>query len=276
MNTFVIQKNRFTEEELDKLTTAISNVGKTFRWLTNQSFDLHKDRSSQGNLIDRKHTFAFLSVDKFLEFYNNCNYQSSYLNFFDYSFFNRLKMNDFLEQNQIKTVNGDGEVYSVQELIPFVLRKLDAIGFTNLPTRTSFTGGRRLTHSVVNEILTNGELQESEYFVAHPKNIVDEVRFIVINNEIVTSSYYRHSGKFITENPSVVDYQVSPVAMALAKKIVKLIEFKLEFSSVCSYVLDLARLENENSWRFLEVNALPCSGFYGCDYDKIITALAGK
>ena len=274
MNTFVIQKNRFTEEELDKLTTAISNAGKTFRWLTNQSFDLYKDRSSEGNLLDRNGTFTFLSVDKFLEFYNNCNYQSSYLNFFDYSFFNRLKMNDFLEQNQIKTVNGDGEVYSSEELTLFLNH--DCVVFTNLPTRTSFTGGRRITSALLKEILLPGELQESKYFVAHPKNIVDEVRFIVINNEVVTSSYYRHSGKFITENPSVVDYQVSPVAMALAKKIVKHIEFKLEFSSVCSYVLDLARLENENSWRFLEVNALPCSGFYGCDYDKIITVLAGK
>ena len=274
IDNFVIQKNRFTEEELDKLTSAISNAGKTFRWLTNQSFDLHKDRSSEGNLIDRHGTFAFLSVDKFLEFYNNCNYASSYIYFFDYPFFDRLKMNGFLGQHNILTVNGDGEVYSSEELNRFINH--DCVVFTNLPTRTSFTGGRKLTTAVVNEIMESGELQESPYFVADPKNIVDEVRFVIVNSEVVTSSYYRHDGKFITENPEVSDYNVSPIAMATAKKIVKLIYETLEFSSMCSYVLDLARLENENSWRFLEVNALPCSGFYGCDYEKIINALATK
>jgi len=273
MNTFVIQKNRFAEKELDKLTTAISNAGKTFRWLTNQSFDLYKDRSSEGNLIDRHGTFVFLSVDKFLEFYNNCDYRSSYINFFDYSFFNRLKMNDFLDQHNILTVNGDGEVYMMEELSSFVLRELDSVVFTNTPTRTPFTGGRKLTESVLNEIMLAGELQESPYFVADPKNIVDEVRFVIVNSEVVTSSYYRYNGKFVTQNREVLNYNVSPIAMATAKKIVKLIHEKLEFSSVCSYVLDLARLDNENSWRFLEVNALPCSGFYGCNYDKIIESL---
>jgi hypothetical protein len=279
VNTFVVQQNRFSEDELQKLTTAISKAGKTFRWLTNQDFDLPSARSKGGNLLDAYSTFAFLSVDKFLKYWNNRNYQSSYGNYFNYSFFNRAIMHNFLKSRHIACVNDDGAVTTSTELIKD-WHNNDLMVFTTTPTKTAFVGGQRMSSQLIKYILTPGELQQSDFFVASYKPVINEARFIVINDKLVTQSMYRYNGKFITEDDNVVNYAVPPQAMFLAKTIVGTIlkekfqsSHQTEFSHISTYVLDLAQLEGENSWRFLEVNALPCSALYGCDYSKVIELL---
>lgn len=99
--------------------------------------------------------------------------------------------------------------------------------------------------------------------VARPQVIQAEARFLVVDSELITGSYYRTGGQ-------TVRLSASNNLMDTGKDIlVKCLE--RGFNPSPSWVLDLAQVNN--GWRVIEVGATSCCGLYKCDTDAFMTAL---
>jgi hypothetical protein len=96
--------------------------------------------------------------------------------------------------------------------------------------------------------------------VAPILNIESEYRFFIIGDEIVTYSQYKHRGR--------VKYNAE-VPIEIVNACIDLIDINPNFAS--AYCLDLCM--SEGKIKIVEVNSLPCSGFYECDVTKIIDKL---
>lgn len=100
-------------------------------------------------------------------------------------------------------------------------------------------------------------------WIAQPKSIRQEARFLVVDSKLVTGSLYR------VEHQSI--RLEAPVT--LMKEAQRILDYCLEcgYNPDTSWVLDLAFVEDE--WKILEVGPSSCCGLYACDLNKFIQAL---
>jgi hypothetical protein len=257
----IIQENRFQPDELLPLIRAAA---------TNQiAVLLLNDRMMQeavGNLewtegSTDDYLFALLTVDNFLLFYENAlNMGCGSSPWYNPRFFNRAWLTTLCNDNGVAVLNQNYEVGQAHDILRFVNQ--NKLVFTNQPTKSSFTSGTPPSTAMLKHVLLPaGDLWNSQFFIADAQNVVDESRFFIINDEVVTSSPYRRNGNFVVTAESNF---VGTIEMADAKKVVKqLALLRSQNPEILKhYVLDMARVEGEKNFRLLEVNAVPTSGFY--------------
>lgn len=99
--------------------------------------------------------------------------------------------------------------------------------------------------------------------VARPRNITAEARFLVVDGQIITGSFYKTGGQGLR-------LRASAKLMAVA---VDMLEFCIAqgYNPDPSWVLDLA--EASGGWHIIEVGGSSCCGLYKCDTDLFIQAL---
>ena len=104
---------------------------------------------------------------------------------------------------------------------------------------------------------------DSLVVVAKPQHILGEARFLVVDDKLITGSYYKTGGQrvrleaedsLMEEAQEVLDYCLSQ-----------------GFSPAPSWVLDLAKVDGV--WKLIEVGPSSCCGLYKCDTDAFISAL---
>lgn len=106
---------------------------------------------------------------------------------------------------------------------------------------------------------------ETPVVVAAPQNVLAEARFLVVDGDLVTGSYYKTGGQALRLRTTdrIVDMARDMLDFCLAQG----------YNPAPSWVLDLA--EGANGWRILEVGATSCCGLYRCDLDAFVDALQG-
>jgi hypothetical protein len=105
---------------------------------------------------------------------------------------------------------------------------------------------------------------DSVVVCARPQKISAEARFLIVNGELITGSYYKTGGNSIRlkATDSLMDIAQDFLNFCLSN----------DFDPAPSWVLDLA--ETSESWSIIEVGATSCCGLYKCDMDLFIEALS--
>lgn len=95
--------------------------------------------------------------------------------------------------------------------------------------------------------------------VSKPFSLIKEVRVWIVDNQIVTSSYYRFHGD--------VEYEenVAEEGIEFAGKMVEI------YKVADAYVMDIGL--TYDGWKIIEVNCINSAGFYKGDVMKIVLAL---
>lgn len=97
-----------------------------------------------------------------------------------------------------------------------------------------------------------------------------EVRLLVVDQKIVTGSYYRVAGKGmnlrLTENQLHEFYNLNHY----------LTSQNWRGANDPSYVLDLVQPQGEDCWYIMEVGATSCCGLYDCDTTAFLQALGER
>lgn len=104
---------------------------------------------------------------------------------------------------------------------------------------------------------------DTPLLIARPRKIKAEARFIIVNKQVVTGSYYKTGGQGI--NLRATDHLIG-IANGILQQMLH-----AGYDPAPSWVLDLA--ETDTGWEILEVGATSCCGLYACDTDAIIAAL---
>lgn len=106
------------------------------------------------------------------------------------------------------------------------------------------------------------EIESQEYMIAPKKNLRNEYRFFIVNNNISTYSSY------------VNDYKYSPSA-SVPKNIIDFANYIVNtYPMIPNVVLDIGELDTEELL-IIEYNDLSCSGMYNCD-EKILLSDLNK
>lgn len=92
------------------------------------------------------------------------------------------------------------------------------------------------------------------------KRIQQEYRFFVVDQLVITGSSYKVGNRVISSN--IVDSDVKLFVDRMVK----------QWQPDLAYVIDIARVED--GFKIIEFNCINSSGFYDCDCQKIIAALA--
>jgi len=114
--------------------------------------------------------------------------------------------------------------------------------------------------------LTNGHStlldEDTDVQISSIKKIQKEIRFWIINGEIITASQYRLGNRL------VLDSNVEKEAYTFCNKMIKLFELNKGF------VMDLAL--TENGWKIIECGCINCAGFYEADMQKLLITIEEK
>lgn len=102
---------------------------------------------------------------------------------------------------------------------------------------------------------------DTPIIVAPPQDIKSEMRFLIVNREVITGSQYRYNGILDVRK----DYFQG--AYDLANVIAKQ-EWQLDKAYTC----DVAMLE-DGSFKIIELNCITCAGMYACDLEKFVLAM---
>jgi hypothetical protein len=102
---------------------------------------------------------------------------------------------------------------------------------------------------------------DTPIIVAPPQDIKSEMRFLIVNREVITGSQYRYNGILDVRK----DYFQG--AYDLANVIAKQ-EWQLDKAYTC----DVAMLE-DGSFKVVELNCITCAGMYACDVEKFVLAM---
>jgi hypothetical protein len=95
--------------------------------------------------------------------------------------------------------------------------------------------------------------------IAAPKEIQQEIRFWIVDNEIVTGSQYR------LQNRLVLDANCAPVAEEFVLGMIQL------FQPAQAFVMDVCM--HEGQWKIVEINCINTSGFYKADVQRLLMSL---
>lgn len=105
------------------------------------------------------------------------------------------------------------------------------------------------------------EIESQEYMIAAKKNLRNEYRFFIVNNNISTYSSY------------VNNYKYSP-STSVPINIVDFANYIVNtYSMIPNVVLDIGEL-NTGELFIIEYNDLSCSGLYDCDERKLLVDLS--
>lgn len=108
------------------------------------------------------------------------------------------------------------------------------------------------------EVVGYGQLDpETLLVVAEPKNIKNEWRFLVVEDNVVTGSQYRseHGIKYDANYPQEA-YAVAEIAAKL-------------YHPDKAWVVDICETKN-GDFHILEIGSFSCAGLYLCDREKVI------
>jgi len=112
------------------------------------------------------------------------------------------------------------------------------------------------------QISKNVKPSELIVVVAEPVHIVEEYRFIFVNNKLVGESQYMSSGEL----------DVQPYVPDGAREVVEFIGGSNYWANVFDWVLDIGRVGNE--YKLVEINGFETSSFYAADCNAIFKAWA--
>ncbi len=148
-------------------------------------------------------------------------------------------------------------------------RKIEVIRFGALtqPLKqkifTKPVGDKWFEGKVYNEgdSIIGGMNDDDLIYVSEPIEMIDEVRCFVLNDKVLTASYYRIDKIF---NPTEVS---KDMIENLFNDLVKQVRAKVDLPP--GIVLDFARINNDE-WCFIEANESWASGLYLCDPDACL------
>lgn len=105
--------------------------------------------------------------------------------------------------------------------------------------------------------------EETEITISSIKNIINEVRLFVIDNKVITGSYYKFGNKIkyleILNDDPVIKY---------AEKIMQ------NYEPARAYVLDIAL--TDKGFKIIEINNINSSGLYNSNVCKLVDAIMEK
>jgi hypothetical protein len=134
------------------------------------------------------------------------------------------------------------------------------------PTRDlkAFDAGILIAGQTLNDFVLTKKRQrfylEENIVVSDVKNILDEYRFFVVNNKVITGSAYRRNKKVGEDKYIPNDIQN------------KAIEYANLYQPSSVFTMDLAKTE-DNNITIIEYNCFNCSGVYLCDLIDTFTAI---
>lgn len=97
--------------------------------------------------------------------------------------------------------------------------------------------------------------------ISSTKEIYEEVRFFVVNGEIITGSVYKRHGHIVKKER--VDHHME--CWKVAEQLISIWEPHK------AYCMDLARIFG--GWKLIEYNTINACGFYACDMKKVVRAI---
>lgn len=183
---------------------------------------------------------------------NSINKLSNKLNWKSKDFYSEFDFKTMLEKYGDYLLNSDGVITNTEDITSFEGRKFIR------PTKDNkvFNGG----------IFTRDEFQDivdrvnkTEIMVSNTKDIMEEVRFFIINGEIISQSRYRLRGM-----ASISQY-VSKEAVDFVKRVLGI------WKPTNGFVIDVAL--TSGGYKIIEFNNLLSSSFYAADVDKIVAKI---
>lgn len=112
------------------------------------------------------------------------------------------------------------------------------------------------------QVSKNVKPSELIVVVAEPVHIVEEYRFIFVNNKLVGESQYMSSGEL----------DVQPYVPNQAREVAERIGGHEYFCNIWDAVIDIGRVGDE--YKLVEINGFETSSFYAADCDAIYRAWA--
>lgn len=104
---------------------------------------------------------------------------------------------------------------------------------------------------------------DTKIVVAKPQKVQAEARFLIVDQKLITGSYYRAGGQAIRLKAEDLLLDVARHYLGAC--------IERGYNPAPSWVLDLAQVNSE--WKIIEVGASSCCGLYKCDTDAFMTAL---
>jgi len=196
-----------------------------------------------------KYKFIFGSINDFIYLNNyikNLPLNEQILIRQKYSFWD-LKVSDFLPQIKTEYINYNNSYYKQV----CMLDNYDIDNFCRSNSGCKLFSGQVLDNTLIKII--KSKLQSDDLlFLSKKKTIIDERRYWIYNNSIITSSSY-----------SKPEDHMENILNNYVKKVCNLWEPDIY------YVIDVGIVLPEYSCKIIEYNCWSTSGFYNCDLNKI-------
>lgn len=103
-----------------------------------------------------------------------------------------------------------------------------------------------------------GGLLNHLVLISSMKNILEEYRFIIINNEVISGSLYMKDGVLIKEKNDLSDDILN-----YANKVAKL------YSPDLAFTIDICKTDT-GEFKVLEIGSFCCASLYNCDLYKVV------
>lgn len=246
---YVIQENTFREENYDLLVKTIESMGLDYEIVQVLPYTDEMEYKT-----DRKDVFIFGSL-KIARIAKNFGwYPASLMNDnHDYEVYKNYYKENLLNYDSVIHNFSDDIIFDTE--YKFIRPCLDT---------KIFTGGvfNKDEWEAKKEIVLNHSKivnSDTKIQVAEPTNIYKEIRFWVVDGEVITGSQYRLGGRVCYDK--LYDEPAKEFAQAMVDK----------FQLAKAFVIDVCLVSD--GWKIVEAGCINCAGFYHADLYKVIVAL---
>lgn len=249
---YIIQKNVFTDPRYDEIFRVLKRLNLPF-----ETIDFSSNSDTLVYETNRKDVFVYGSV-KLAKLTRNFDWQpgSFYGNNHEFEKYALgFGVNLVNEKSRLFQFSDNFDWQNEREL--FIKPSRDAKIFTGKVF--SKVEWEDFVYYTLCDKKQTKITAESNIQVSKAHKIIKEARLWIVDNKIVTSSYYLfHDGTEFEEN-------VSDEALVFGQKMANL------FRVAAAYVLDIAL--TYDGWKVVEVNCINSAGFYKANVENIVLAL---
>lgn len=248
---YVVQKNVFREENYDKIFETLDKLQLPYEVV---EFD---ENGNVSFITDRKDVFVFGSV-KLARVCKEMNWNpgSFYGDNHDYLAYAPYYKDNLLNYDSVIQRFHDKIDWNFNE-IKFIRPSKDSKAFVGkLFTKTKWEDLIEQNNQTGLPKVLNAD---TPIQVASPKKIYREARCWIVENKVVTSSYYKF------HDNSVFLSEVEPDAIDFANEMAAL------YKVADAYVMDVCL--TPEGWKIVEINCINMSGFYQGNLQNLIMAL---
>lgn len=257
---WLIQEDVFREDGIENLVTALSMRDIEYKLVKYIPFEYNTDY----NFFDSNDIFVYGSINLVQ------NIQSRYKDWnpIAYCDWEAFKCSSYYSKYGERIFNGNCKFYKYKDLAEKTDEIFNTIGidghvFMRPDTNDKSFAGQVVSYGMWHSFCEyiNPFVDDEDYIViSFIKEHLEEYRFVVYNDMIITGSLYHMNDRHITS--SEVPIEVLDYAQKVASKVK---------GPHPIYVLDIVKTIDDEL-KVMEIGSVNCAGLYSCDVEKIVEA----